>query len=96
MLMITIGVYFDSIFKLVIIALDYTQIDVKCTLAIAARVVFYYVAFIFILIRIQRVHMVNKLNEEICNGPMSDKGNSVQSDPNSSKARSKTSKRKEQ
>lgn len=91
MLMVTIGVYFDSIFKLVIIALDYTQIDVKCTLAIAARVVFYYVAFIFILVRIQRVHMVNKLNEEICNGPMSDKGNSVESDPNK-----KVSKRKEQ
>ena len=92
MLMVTIGVYFDSIFKLVIIALDYTQIDVKCTLAIAARVVFYYVAFIFILVRIQRVHMVNKLNEEICNGPMSEK-NSIESDP-SNKNR-KSSKRKE-
>jgi hypothetical protein len=25
--------------------------------------------------------MVNKLNEEICNGPIVEKGNSIQSDP---------------
>lgn len=71
--MITTGVYFDSILKLTVTALDYTEIDVKCTLAIASRVVFYYVAFIFILVRILRVHNVNKLNEEICQGPSDEK-----------------------
>lgn len=68
MLMITVGVYFDSILKLMIISTEYQKIDLKCQMAIAARVVFYYVAFIFILIRIQRVHSVNKLNEELAKG----------------------------
>jgi len=52
MLMITIGVYFDTMLKLAIISTEYQKIDLKCQMAIAARVVFYYVAFIFILIRI--------------------------------------------
>ena len=68
MLIITFGVYFDTILKLMIISTEYQRIDVKCQMAIAARVVFYYIAFIFILIRIQRVHSVNKLNEELTKG----------------------------
>lgn len=68
MLIITIGVYFDSILKLMIIATEYQRIDIKCQMAIAARVVFYYIAFFFILIRIQRVHTVNKLKEELAKG----------------------------
>ena len=52
MLMITVGVYFDTMLKLIILSIEYKQIDLKCQMAIAARVVFYYVAFIFILIRI--------------------------------------------
>jgi len=67
-LMITVGVYFDTMLKLAIISTEYKKIDLKCQMAIAARVVFYYVAFIFILIRIQRVHSVNKLNEELAKG----------------------------
>lgn len=68
MLIITFGVYFDSMLKLFIISMRYEKIDVKCQMAIMARVVFYYIAFIFILIRIQRVHSVNKLNEELAKG----------------------------
>ena len=63
MLMITIGAYFDSICKLLIISIPYTEIDIKCTLAIFARMVFYYLTFIFILIRICRVDSINKLNQ---------------------------------
>ena len=62
MLMITIGAYFDSMCKLAIISIPYTGIDIKCTLAIFARMVFYYLTFIFILIRICRVDSINKLN----------------------------------
>lgn len=68
MLIIVIGVYFDAILKLMIISTDYHRIDIKCQMAIAARVVFYYIAFFFILIRIQRVHTVNKLKEELAKG----------------------------
>ena len=67
-LMITIGVYIDTMLKLAIISIDYENIDIKCQIAIAARIVFYYIAFFFILIRIQRVHNVNKLNEELAKG----------------------------
>lgn len=72
-LMITIGVYIDTILKLLIISTDYENIDIKCQMAIAARIVFYYIAFFFILIRIQRVHNVNKLNEELAKGTSSTK-----------------------
>ena len=61
MIIIVIGIYFDSMAKLIIISTQIQRIDIKCQMAIAARVVFYYIAFFFILIRIQRVHTVNKL-----------------------------------
>ena len=63
--MIVIGVWFDTLFKTYIIMIDYKQIDLKCQLAIITRIVFHYVAFIFIILRINRVHNVNKLEEEL-------------------------------
>ena len=72
MLMITIGAYFDTMCKLLIISLPYTEIDVKCTFAIFARMVFYYLTFIFILIRIWRVHSVNQLNQSIYQNNITD------------------------
>lgn len=65
MLIITFGLFLDSLLKLIIIATDYDEIDVKCQLAIASRVVFYYIAYVFILIRISRVHSVHKLIEQL-------------------------------
>lgn len=64
-MMIVIGVWFDTLFKTYIIMIDYKQIDLKCQLAIITRIVFHYVAFIFIILRINRVHNVNKLEEEL-------------------------------
>jgi len=63
--MIVIGVWFDTLFKTYIIMIGYTKIDLKCQLAIITRIVFHYVAYIFIILRINRVHNVNKLEEEL-------------------------------
>ena len=65
MLMIIIGILFDSTFKIYILVLKYTDIDTKCQLGLISRVVFHYVAFMFILIRIKRVHNVNKIEDEL-------------------------------
>ena len=65
MLMIIIGILFDSTFKIYILMLNYTDIDTKCQLGLISRVVFHYVAFMFILIRIKRVHNVNKIEDEL-------------------------------
>jgi hypothetical protein len=65
MLMIIIGITFDSVLKLYILMLDYTEIDTKCQLGLISRVVFHYVAYMFILIRIKRVHNVNKIEDEL-------------------------------
>jgi hypothetical protein len=65
MLMIIIGILFDSTFKVYILVLRYTEIDTKCQLGLISRVVFHYVAFMFILIRIKRVHNVNKIEDEL-------------------------------
>lgn len=40
-------------------------------MAIAARIVFYYIAYLFILIRIHRVHSVNKLIEQLADNKFS-------------------------
>ena len=58
-LMIIAGVYLDTICKLAIVGLPYLYINVKCQLAIYSRTVFHYMAFVFILLRINRVHKVN-------------------------------------
>jgi hypothetical protein len=65
MLMIIIGITLDSTFKLYILILTYTEIDTKCQLGLISRVVFHYVGFMFILIRIKRVHNVNKIEDEL-------------------------------
>ena len=54
-LMITGGVYADTIFKLFIVWLPFQAIDLKCQMAIITRVVFHYIAYLFILFRITRV-----------------------------------------
>ena len=63
--MIIIGITLDSAFKLYILILTYTEIDTKCQLGLISRVVFHYVGFMFILIRIKRVHNVNKIEDEL-------------------------------
>jgi hypothetical protein len=93
MLMITIGGYFDSICKLLIISIQYTEIDIKCTLAIFARMVFYYLTFIFILIRICRVDSINKLNQQIY---QSDSTSSTSSEDKANKKKDMAKRRKQQ
>ena len=93
MLMITIGGYFDSICKLLIISIPYTEIDIKCTLAIFARMVFYYLTFIFILIRIIRVDSINQLNQQIY---QSDSASSTTSEDKTVKKKDIAKKRKQQ
>ena len=61
--MITGGVFADTIFKLLIVWLPFQAIDLKCQMAIITRVVFHYIAYLFILfriIRVQRVHDIEK------------------------------------
>lgn len=65
MIMVIIGCYFDSMFKIWILMIDYQEIDTKCQLAITTRIVFYYVAYIFIVLRIQRVHNYNKIQDQL-------------------------------
>lgn len=55
MMIITFGLYGDSLCKIFIVKSDYTEIDIKCQLGIFSRVVFHYIAFFFIIIRIDRV-----------------------------------------
>lgn len=61
LMMITIACYLDTTFKLFILGLSYKFVDLKCSLAIGGRVVNHYMAFIFIIIRIRRMHTVNEL-----------------------------------
>ena len=54
-LMIVCGVFFDTMVKLIIMYLPFTFIDLKCQLSIITRVVFHYIAYLFILFRILRM-----------------------------------------
>ena len=61
MQVIFVGCYLDTITKLLIRYLDYNDIGWKCKLALLTRLVFHNVIVIFIVVRIKRVHTVNKL-----------------------------------
>ena len=63
--MITGGVYLDTIFKLIVAYLTYRFIDLKCQMAIITRVVFHYIAYLFILFRIIRVQNVNDIQKKL-------------------------------
>ena len=58
-----VGLYFDSIVKIWVDILNADEIDEKCLLSILNRVVFYYTAYFFIVVRIRRVYEVNILSE---------------------------------
>jgi hypothetical protein len=64
-LMIIAGAYFDTICKIAIVGLPYLYINIKCQLGIYSKTVFHYMCFVFILLRINRVHRVNELNQTI-------------------------------
>lgn len=64
-LMITGGVALDTIFKLLIVYLPFQAIDLKCQMAIITRVVFHYIAYLFILFRIIRVQKVNDIQKKL-------------------------------
>lgn len=68
MLMITLGVFMDTIFKLLIVFLPFQQIDLKCQMAIITRVVFHYIAYLFILFRINRILTVNDIKKRLIDG----------------------------
>jgi hypothetical protein len=65
LLMIGIGCFSDQLMRLIIISTSYTKIDIKCTFSIVNKVVFYYVIYIFFIVRILRVKSVNKINIDI-------------------------------
>lgn len=68
MLMITLGVFMDTIFKLLIVYLPFQQIDLKCQMAIITRVVFHYIAYLFILFRINRILTFNDIKKRLIDG----------------------------
>ena len=65
LMVITLAVYLDCIFKLCILNLDYKFVDLKCQMAIFTRCFNHYMAYVFIIVRILRVHRVNELQEQI-------------------------------
>lgn len=65
MMIITFGLYGDTLSKIFIVNSEYTKIDIKCQLAIFSRVVFHYIAYFFIIIRIDRVKQFYKIMKEV-------------------------------
>jgi hypothetical protein len=50
-----LGLYFNTSAEMIQAALDFTSIDYHCIVSILNRVFFYYIAYFFILARIQKV-----------------------------------------
>ena len=63
MLVIFFGCYLDTLFKLIIRFLGYEMIGAKCKMALFTRLVLHNMILIFIVVRIKRMHTVNKLQE---------------------------------
>lgn len=65
MMIITFGLFSDSICKIIIVKTDYHSIDLKCQLGIFSRVVCHYIAYFFILIRIDRVKQFYNIMNQV-------------------------------